>query len=195
MSATTQGVRDRQAPLRQLYTERPEAAIVHKRVRTRPSRQGDPYHYTVTADNVARPDRPYGVAWELGQDHAVGGLHDLPNPGELLCAALAVCEDATIRMIADILGIHLEELEVEVNGEVDVRGTLNMDRSVPVGFRSMSMSVHLRAAPETPHGLLERLCAGGERLCVNLQTLRQGVPVTASFAIAGAPATEAPAEV
>lgn len=178
-----QGVRERQAPLRALYAKRPEAAMVHKHVRTGASGDGDPYHYRVAAENLAHPDQPYGTAWSLGQDQAVGGLHDRPNPGELLCAALAVCEDATIRMIADLLGIHIEELEVDVQGDVDVRGTLNMSQEVPVGFQGMGLSVRLRAAAGTPEPLLQRLRMGAERFCVNLETLRRGVPIGATFAI------------
>jgi uncharacterized OsmC-like protein len=81
------------------------------------------------------------VTWPYGIDQSVGGLHDAPNPGELLCAALAACHDASMRMVADLLGIHLLDLGVEVTATLDVRGTLDLDRGVPVTTRT-----HLDAA-------------------------------------------------
>jgi uncharacterized OsmC-like protein len=50
--------------------------------------------------------RGYGASFEYGIDEKVGGLSDRPNPGDLLCAALAACEDGTIRMVAGLLGVE-----------------------------------------------------------------------------------------
>jgi uncharacterized OsmC-like protein len=190
MMVANAAVQERQEPLRQLYRRRPEAAMIHKRVRTGPADGRDPFHGAAVPENQADPERGYGVAWAFGIDQSVGGLHDLPNPGELLCAALATCQDGLIRMLAGSLGVALEHLEVEVTGDVDVRGTLNLDPSVPVGFQSLAMSVRMRAAPGTPSRLLERLRIGAERLCVNLETLRHGVPVETRYEIATADAAQ-----
>lgn len=172
-------VRDRQAPLRARYAEDPEAALIHKRVRSAGPDGRDPFHGTVVPDNVAHPDAGYAVAWGYGIDEAVGGLHDVPNPGELLCAALAACADGTARMIANHLGVELEHLEVEVNGLVDVRGTLG-DDSVRVGFESMTLQIRLRAKPGTPTHVVDLIGISVERLCIDLDTLRRGVPVEVS---------------
>lgn len=183
---STDTVRKRQAPLRALYKRRPAAAMIGKRARTGPADGRDPFHSAVVPENVPHPDVAYDVAWACGVDESVGGLHDAPNPGDLLCGALAACQDGVIRMIAGALGIELEELEVEATGRLDVRGTLGLDPDVPVGFQAMRVSVRLRAAPETPPRLLERLRVGAERLCVNLETLRRGVPVETEYEIEAA---------
>jgi len=111
-----------------------------------------------------------------------GGDHDLPNPADLLCAALAACEDSAVRMVADLLGVRIVDLRVEVSGDVDVRGALAMDRSVKVGFRSMDCRVHLKVQDaEAPR--LAALRKQAEASCVNLDTLHTGVPVSIDFAI------------
>lgn len=181
MRADQASVVARQAPLRQRYSEHPEEALITKRVRTTSADLADPFHVTVRPQNVAHPETPYTVAWDLGLDEAVGGLHDLPNPGDMLCAALAACLDGTVRMIANVLSIDLEDLHVEVTGQVDLRGTLAIDPAVRVGFETITASVHVRAAAGTPPQRLEHLCAGAERLCVDLQTLRDGVDVQVAF--------------
>jgi uncharacterized OsmC-like protein len=166
--------RERYARLRALYRERPEEAVTEKWGRT-------------SSANVAPDDRchgevevgrGYGVSLRFGLDRHVGGLHDLPNPGDLLCAALASCADGSIRMIAGLVGVKLEELEVEVRGELDVRGTLGIAPEVPVGFRRLDCSVAVRAAPGSDPRSVERLLAAAERVCVNLDTLREPTTVT-----------------
>jgi uncharacterized OsmC-like protein len=102
----------------------------------------------------------------------------------MLCAALAACEHATIRMTAEVLGVALERLAVEVTGTVDVRGCLAIDRQVPVGFPSLECRVNLAVAPGTDPRLYEKLRTGAEALCINLATLRAGVPVAIDWSVA-----------
>jgi uncharacterized OsmC-like protein len=164
-------------PVRALYAERPQAATIHKRVRTGPVDDADPFHSTVTPENLAYPDRPYGVKWRCGPDEAVGGLHDVPNPGELLCGALAGCFDGTVRMIAGLLGIELDELEVEATATMDVRGALAIEPDIRVGLQSMQLVVRLQPAAGTPGHLTEQLARAAERYCITLDTLHRGLPV------------------
>ena len=135
------------------------------------------HHGTVVAENMADPSRPSRVAWRYGIDQAVGGLHDAPNPAEMLCAALAACADGSIRMLADLLRVQLTDLAVEVSGQVDVRGTLGIDRSVAVGFERLGMTVRIQAVPDAPPEGIGRLIDAAERACIVLDTLRRGVPV------------------
>ncbi len=48
-------------------------------------------------------------------------------------------------MVANLLGVEIELLEVNVAGDVDVRGTMMVDQIVPVGFLEMRCDVKLRA--------------------------------------------------
>lgn len=177
-------VGDRQAPLRTRYREHPEHALVSKRVRTGPASGRDPFHGTVTPDNLADPASPYGEHWSYGIDRAVGGLHDRPNPGEMLCAALAACADSAVRMIADLNGIELDEIEVEVDGKLDVRGALLLDAGVPAGFQHLTVAIRARPAVNASSARLDQLAVAVERCCVVLDTLRRGVPIEVTFDVA-----------
>jgi hypothetical protein len=96
-------------------------------------------------------------------------------------------------MVANILGIELEFLEVEVIGDIDVRGTLLMDPQVPVGFQAMRCAVRLRAAKGTDPRLLEKLRTAAQRSCVVGQTLRHSPSVETTFDMAVDAASAAPA--
>lgn len=169
-------MRERQDPLRERYEAAPEEAKITDRARTTEGTETDPFHGFVVPGS-----EDFGVKWPFGIHRAVGGYHDAPNPGDVLCAALAVCLDSTIRMIAERLGVGLTSLEVDVTADVDVRGTLLVDRTVPVGFQSMRCHVDVQAAAGTDPKLMKKLLAAAEHSCVVLQTLRSGVPVETSF--------------
>ncbi len=66
---------------------------------------------------------------------------------------------------------------MEVSGKLDVRGALAVRDDVRVGFELLSCRIRLRAAAGTDPRLLRRLVTAGERFCVNLDTLRNGVRV------------------
>ena len=162
--------------MREQYQEAPEAALVTDRAKTTGYDLSDPWH-----GEVEPGSEDHGERWPQGVHRAVGGFHDAPNPGDILCAALATCLDSTIRLIADRLGVALEKLEVEVTADVDVRGTLVVRRDVPVGFQSMRCHVDIEPAEGTDPKLVKKLLRGSEYSCVNLHTLRNGVPVEADF--------------
>ncbi|HEY7152227.1 MAG TPA: OsmC family protein [Solirubrobacterales bacterium] len=166
-------VAPRHARLRALYEKRPREALTRKHARTSAATvpASDPFHGEVEVGEG------YGTRLRFGLDRGIGGLSDLPNPGDLLCAALAACADGGIRMIADLLGIALEELEVSVTGEVDLRGTLAIDPEVRVGFEWLRCEVRIRPTTGADPRLVRKLVTAAERHCVNLDTLSDGVKV------------------
>ncbi len=172
---TTINVREAQAPLRAKYKTAPETARVVDRARTSGATASDPYH------SVVEPMPDCGEKLPVGVHSALGGPHDAPTPGDILCSALAACLDSSVRMVANLLGLELEHLEVTVTGDVDVRGTLMVKRDVPVGFQRMRCHVELRVKPDTDSSLVSRLIAAAEQSCVVLQTLRLPPEIETSF--------------
>jgi len=168
-------VREIQAPLRAQYKSTPQAAQVVDHARTSGVDAADPFHSTV------EPMPGCGATLPVGVHRAIGGKHDAPTPGDILCAALAACQDSSVRMVANILGVELESLAVEVTGDVDVRGTMAVDLQVPVGFQAMRCEVRLRAKDGTDPRLLEKLRVAAERSCVVQQTLRNPPRVETAF--------------
>jgi uncharacterized OsmC-like protein len=168
-------VNDVQAPLRAHYKTSPEAAMVIDHARTSSADHTDPFHA------VVEPMDGCGVTVPVGVHRAVGGMHDAPTPGDLLCAALAACQDSSVRMVANLLGVELTFLEVRVTAAVDVRGTLGVSRDVPVGFQSIQCDIHLKAKEGTRPELLEKLKVTAEQCCVVQQTLRNPPRVQTNF--------------
>ncbi|MDP6952863.1 MAG: OsmC family protein, partial [Alphaproteobacteria bacterium] len=84
----------------------------------------------------------------------------------------------TLKAVATALGIELVSGEVRAEGEIDMRGTLGIDREAKVGFESVRLTFDLEtdAEPEALAKLLELT----ERYCVVYQTLTQGAGVSVS---------------
>ncbi len=164
-----------QKPLKVSYKQDPRLAMVTDHAKTTGLEASDPFHSQV------EPMDGCGVVIPVGVHRAVGGHHDAPTPGDLLCAALAACQDSAVRMVANILGIELLSLQVKVTATADVRGTMAMDAEVPVGFQSMACDVSMQVKDGTPPHLLEKLRVAAERCCVVQQTLRSPPRVKTSF--------------
>ena len=177
MPSSSVDIRARQAPLRQSYSDDPAGAPRTLRVRGGVADLGDPLHVTITPDSVP------GVEFRSGAHHAVGGDDDAPCSADLLLAALAACQEVTLRMVAANMGIALEELEVTVEGDWDPRGTLAMGREFPVGLTAIRAHTRVVVAEDERGERAERLLRSAERYCVVLSTLREGVPVESTISL------------
>ena len=156
-------LRELQAPLKERYSEEPEAALV-------------------TLSASARLDDGISCSVETGRAIATAGLHPASGgDGSLLCSgdmlleALAACAGVTLRAVATSIGVNVAGGTVSASGVLDFRGTLAVDRDAPVGFRRIELDFDLDtdADPEQ----LETLLKLTERYCVVLQTITGGVEV------------------
>jgi uncharacterized OsmC-like protein len=102
----------------------------------------------------------------------VGGAGTGACSGDLLLGALAACAQITCQMVAAAMGIPTERIEVTVDGDLDLRGTLGISKDVPVGFESIHLRFDVVAPKATPEQL-RALQEKTEQYCVVMQTLRQ----------------------
>ena len=166
---------DAQKHLKEQYNVEPELAMVIDHAKTSSNTASDPFHSRV------EPMDGCGVSVPVGVHAAIGGKHDAPTPGDLLCAALAACQDSAIRMVANLMNIELLDLEVRVTATADVRGTLMMDRNVPVGFQAMKCEVKMEVKEGTEPRQIERLRVVAKKCCVVQQTLKSPPVVETTF--------------
>lgn len=121
------------------------------------------------------------------EDAHLGGEDLAPNPSEYLLSAIAMCQVVTYQSIARALGIPLDAIEVTASGALDWRGSLGMERGIPVGFLEIECEARLRspADPERIRRLAERV----ERYCAVSDTIRRPVALRESVILNGEPLT------
>jgi uncharacterized OsmC-like protein len=101
----------------------------------------------------------------------VGGAGTGACSGDLLLGALAACAQITCQMVAAAMGIPTEVINVSVEGDLDLQGTLGLSKEVPVGFQSIRVIFDVRA-PQATAEQLNALRAKTEQYCVVMQTLQ-----------------------
>jgi uncharacterized OsmC-like protein len=112
-----------------------------------------------------------GRAIYEAQAHAgVGGAGTAACSGDLLLGALAACAQVTCQMAAEAMGVQTERIEVEVEGDPDLTGTLGVSKDVPVGFERIRTKFNV-VAPEATEQQLDGLRRKTEEYCVVFQTL------------------------
>ena len=153
-------VRTLQRPLKERYRQEPGSSRI-----------------TLTARG-SQTDAPIACSIDLGraiyaaQAHqGVGGAGTGACSGDLLLGALAACAQITCQMVAAAMGIVTERIEVTVEGDLDLQGTLGTSKEAPVGFQSIRAIFDVRA-PQATEEQLSALQAKTEQYCVVMQTLQ-----------------------
>jgi uncharacterized OsmC-like protein len=140
--------------------------------------RNDPHSSKITLRaKGGQTDVPVSCSVDIGRAiyHAeahkgVGGAGAGACSGDLLLGALAACAQITCQMVATAMAIPTERIDVTVEGDMDLRGTLGIAKDVPVGFESIRLHFDIvapKATPEQLRGLREKT----EQYCVVMQTL------------------------
>lgn len=173
-------VRALQTPLRERYQAEPAAAQLELHVTNSASDLSDPLHCAVAVPSA-------DVTLRSGAHPLVGGAGDVACSGDLLLAALAACQETTLRMVAANMAIDLVSVDVDVTGDWDARGTLAF-KDAPIGITRIRCRTRVVVAGDERGERAERLLRSAEKYCVVLNTLRSGVPVESTFALESASA-------
>jgi uncharacterized OsmC-like protein len=148
-----------QAPIKEKYREKPEAAVVTLKAQGR-----------IGEGITCRVDTGRKLV-EAGLHPATGGNGLSACSGDMLLEALVACAGVTLSAVATALEIPLRDATIRAEGDLDFRGTLGVAKDVPVGFRDIRLHFDLDTdANEEQIATLLRLT---ERYCVVYQTLRQ----------------------
>lgn len=156
-----------QDPLKEKYRQDPEAACI-------------------TLKAVSRPGEGITCKIETGKMLAEAGLHPATGgdglsvcSGDMLLEALAACAGVTLKAVATAIGIDLQDASIHVEGDLDFRGTLSVDKTAPVGFKDIRLHFNLQS-DESPEKLAT-LVKLTERFCVVYQTLAKGNSIAVSY--------------
>ena len=147
-----ESLRALQAPLKAAYRDTPQAALLTLKAQGRLGEES----ITCKVDTGR-------ALIEAGLHPASGGSGMQACSGDMLLEALVACAGVTLKAVATALNIDLRGGTVRAEGDLDFRGTLGVDKEVPVGFRDIRLSFDLQtdATPEqlaTLHKLTERYC-------------------------------------
>lgn len=106
---------------------------------------------------------------------ALAGYNLGPTSPELLLASLASCLAHTYLIVAVNRGVRFDALEVEVTGQIDFRGILEVDARAPIPPSNLAYVA--RVSGDVSDEELRQIQADVERLCPVFRALVEPVPV------------------
>lgn len=156
-----------QAPLKEKYKTQPEAAFV-------------------TLKAISKPGEGVTCKIETGRALVRAGLHPLTGgdglslcSGDMLLEALAACAGVTLNAVATSIDFKYSDTTIYAEGDIDFRGTLGVNKEVPVGFVSIRLRFDIKTTESKER--LQTLIKLTERYCVVYQTLQKTNKVQVSY--------------
>jgi uncharacterized OsmC-like protein len=159
-----------QAPLKQLYQTSPDAAIAELHA----------VGIVDFANLCCRVPIPANNGKDIiaGLHPKAGGDGSVACSGDMLLQALVTCAGTTMAAVSTAMGLEIRSAQIKAHGRMDFRGTLGVDRTVPVGLTSIELRFQIDS--DAPDESLDKLIQLTERYCVVLQTLQHSVQMTST---------------
>jgi|SRR5215471_1376160 len=109
----------------------------------------------------------------------LGGVDSAPFPPELLLAALAGCVTSGIATNAALFDVPLDAMGIEMEADIDLRGVLGHDKSVPNGITDIRYTVTIQSP--APEDRVRRCKETIDRKSPVRQTLANPVKITSDL--------------
>lgn len=98
-------------------------------------------NYMIGGENVAKD-----FTIPIDEPLALCGTNQYANPQEYLLAALNACMIVGYSAVSALMGVKLDELRIETEGDIDLRGFLGIDATVRPGYDSLRYTVHIKGS-------------------------------------------------
>jgi len=123
--------------------------------------------------------RPFVI--EAGEPSVLLGNDEAPNATEILLHALSSCLNTTFIMQATAQGVRVEELQLNLEGTIDLRGFLGLSENVRNGFQNIHVTFKVKA--DASEEKIQELCNLAQQRSPVFDCVTHEVPVNASIEI------------
>ena len=126
-------------------------------------------------------DQSRAEGWQLdaGEPPILIGTNQGPNPAEYLLHALAACLTTSLVYVAAARGVHLDEVESTLEGDMDVRGALGLSNEVPNRYQNIRVTFHIKS--DAPAEKLAEIVARAQARSAVFDSVTNPVPVAVDF--------------
>ena len=107
---------------------------------------------------------------------ALGGSDAGPNPVELILTAFGACQEITYRLYADLLGIPMDGIVIEVTGDIDLCGFLDVDDEARPGYSNITADIVIDSPASDEE--IQRLKDAVDAHCPVFDIISNATPVT-----------------
>jgi uncharacterized OsmC-like protein len=159
--------------------QQPEMAKVTFQVKTNWN-SGDGFKITSTGKDfqIGGQTIERGKPFTLVSDFPAefGGRSDGPTVCEMCMASIGSCISQTIVAYATMMGIQLDGIGIETEGDVDVRGFTGVSDKVRPGAQEFRLDIHLESKTASKEQL-EQLYELGRKFSPAMDTITHGTTI------------------
>jgi uncharacterized OsmC-like protein len=168
--------------LRELYDQQVRALERH------PSLGKAAFHAKVALlDDLRCESRAATHVTRIDAPKADGGTGTAPTPGDLMRASLGACLAMDCRLWAARLDVEIQDVEITLTSELDLRGQLGIDDDVPVGWQRLLLDI--RIVSNAPPADVRRVVEHADRLNPMFANLSSSITRIYSLTIEKLPLT------
>lgn len=113
----------------------------------------------------------------------LGGTNTAMNPVELVLSAFGACQEIMYAAYAAVLGIPITSLEIDVRGDLNLKGLFGMDDAVPPGYRKVSWETRIESPASAEQ--IRELVAVVQKTCPVLDILRRPIDTESEVMLNG----------
>ena len=161
----------------------PEMAKVTFQMQTK-WQSGDGFKITSTSKNfqIAGQTIERRQAFTLASDFPdeLGGMSKGPTVCEMCMASIASCISQTIVAYATMMGVQLDSIRIETEGDVDIRGFTGVSEKVRPGAQEFRINIHLESKTASKEQL-EKLHELGKKFSPAMDTLTHGTTIKTTY--------------
>lgn len=110
----------------------------------------------------------------------MGGMSRGPTVCEICMATIGSCISQTIVAFATMMGIQLDSIRIETEGDVDIRGLTGVSEKVRPGAQEFRLNIHLDSKTASKEQL-EKLYELGKRFSPAVDTLTHGTTIKTTY--------------
>lgn len=96
---------------------------------------------TVSSFGIGTADVARQFSIDIDEPNELGGANQFANPQEHLIAALNACMMVGYVALCSLKGIEIDDLEIETEGTIDLRGFLGLSDDIPAGYEELRYTV------------------------------------------------------
>jgi|SRR6056297_2750865 len=86
-------------------------------------------------------ETPGGFKITVDEPENMGGTNEGPNPVEYVLAALSGCLNVVGHLVANEMGITLDDMKIEISGELDPAKFMGKSEDVRAGYQKINVKI------------------------------------------------------
>jgi uncharacterized OsmC-like protein len=132
---------------------------------------------SITATQYNGKARQFNIL--VDEPEALAGQDSAPNPVEYILAGYAGCLNVVIHLIAKELNVKINNLEINIEGDINLARFLGQSDDDRAGFKSLSVDIKLDS--EAPAQVVDQLITQVKQRCPVNDNLVNATPVSYNF--------------